>query len=595
MDLSHALDLSFFRFSGMVIPNQKPPQDCLSALRRGGDLKRIEGMNHSHDVAKAVQQAVTSTREQIALDLQRVSSAVQVALEYISENLLLPDLSVDRLVRTYKLTRTARRLFRAELAVSPKQYLIRCRMETAGWLLRNTELDIWAIASSLGYSRPRNFSRDFRHWSGQTPTNYRKEKGVENRVPIRSERFFLLLWWHAVVRALNPERAQRLISWVEKLLPAAPAIMIQIQDGSNAERMAETVWRALRSQPPEEQRNLLRYSIRCASPALFHLLGEKSLEEGRVDRQRGIELAELSIDSLEANEALLGDAAADLRALGWARLANARRLAHDFLGAETDIARAEKEWDAPRPLRNHAIEGEICDLKASLRIVQRRFLQAIALLDRSIGLCRVFGRPEVLVRSLIQRAKIYDFRCEHDKAVLDLKEAIQVLKTNKNPYLQLIAWSNLATSQVWAGKYEEALGALPRVKALCAEFGDASKHHQVEWLEGLAKQGLDELETAEDLLKKARCGFTELNEPDYAAAVSLDLAILYMQQGRFESVLILTSQAIQFFDAHIIHPDAVAARNLLREAIAANQFTTDILSQARACRDSLRRDPVPSE
>ncbi len=555
-------------------------------------LKGIEGMNDSHVVKGALQQAVNSTRDRIALDRQRVSSAVQVALEYIADNLLDPDLSVDRLLRVGKLTRTSRRRFRAELALSPKQYLIRCRMETAGWLLRNTEMEIWPIASALGYSRPRNFSRDYRHWSGQSPTEYRKAKGAAHPLPARDAGLSLRIWWQAVVLALTPERAQRLIARLEELFPASPTVLVEIRAGANTDRLAETVWRALRRQPPEEQRHLLRHSIRCASPALFHLLGKKTLEEGRDDRQRGIYVAELAIESLEANADAYGDALADLRALGWARLGNARRLAQDFVGAEEDFGRADKAWDVPRPNRDHGIEGEIYSLLGTLRIFQRRFGEAFTLLDRAIGLSRAFDRTLVLARSLIQRAKLYDFRGEHEHAAVDLREVLQLLEEQDHPDLLLIAISNLATSQVWAGEYAAALELLPLIKSLCESFGDALKHHQVYWLEGLAHQGVNRIESAKSLLQKARHGFIQLNETDHAAAVSLDLAIFYHEQGHVSEILGLTGEAIQFFDAYQIRPDALAARELLRGAVATNNVTGEILQEARVCRDAIRRDPL---
>ncbi len=550
-------------------------------------------MNHSHIFKKAIQQAVDSTREKIAQDRQRVSSSVQVALAYISENLLSPDLSIERLIRAGKLPRTAHRRFRSELAGSPKQYLIRCRMETAGWLLRNTEMGIWPIACSLGYSRSRNFSRDFRHWSGKTPTSYRKEAGSANKAAVCGKDFSLILWWNAIVRTPDPERIQWLVAWLEEMLPPSATNSFHIRSGPNAKALAERVWSALRRQPPKVQRYLLRHSIRCDTPTLFNLLGEKSLEEGREDRQRGIEVASLAIESVEANVAAFSNATADFLALGWARLANARRLAHDIMGAKRDFERSEEAWGTQQRNRDQHIEGEILALKATMLTVERRFAEAKELLDRAITNCRDSGNNEVLAKALIQRAKYYDLERAHGEAVVDLSEALDIVEVLGVDYLMLVGYNNLAVSYTWAGDYEKAMKLLPKARSLCEKLANRQINYQLQWIEGLAKEGLGEIGSAEVLLHEARHGFTELNEPDFKAAIALDLAEIYWKQGHLTKVADLAAEAIVFFEIYKRHPDAMASLKLLSEAIDANELTAETLQKARACRNAIHRDPFP--
>ncbi len=49
-----------------------------------------------------------------------------------------------------------------------------CRRARALWLLRNTELRMDQIATELGFSGAKNFSRTFRRWYGGTPSRMRK-------------------------------------------------------------------------------------------------------------------------------------------------------------------------------------------------------------------------------------------------------------------------------------------------------------------------------------------------------------------------------------------------------------------------------------
>lgn len=89
------------------------------------------------------------------------------------------------------------------------------------------------------------------------------------------------------------------------------------------------------------------------------MLSQKSRELGRKDRWRGVVLAEVALASLDGCAAALGDRVVELRALGWARLANALRLACDPKQAERAITRAEAEWATLRRERDHRIEAEI--------------------------------------------------------------------------------------------------------------------------------------------------------------------------------------------------------------------------------------------
>ncbi len=93
------------------------------------------------------------------------------------------------------------------------------------------------------------------------------------------------------------------------------------------------VWPRLSGLPYESQRLVVQQYV-FTSPELFDLLREKSRQEGRRDRQRGIELAELALLSLDVSAAALGERIHELRALGRAWLGNAKRLALDFPGAE---------------------------------------------------------------------------------------------------------------------------------------------------------------------------------------------------------------------------------------------------------------------
>ena len=63
--------------------------------------------------------------------------------------------------------------FREEYHVSPKEYLIRLRVEQASVLLRTTDKTISVIASEVGYYDPLAFCKVFKQQTGYNPTEYR--------------------------------------------------------------------------------------------------------------------------------------------------------------------------------------------------------------------------------------------------------------------------------------------------------------------------------------------------------------------------------------------------------------------------------------
>lgn len=67
------------------------------------------------------------------------------------------------------------RIFREELHISPQKYRNTCRVEQARELLWHTDLSIKEIAAKLGYCNQFYFSQEFRRYTDQTPTAFRRE------------------------------------------------------------------------------------------------------------------------------------------------------------------------------------------------------------------------------------------------------------------------------------------------------------------------------------------------------------------------------------------------------------------------------------
>lgn len=67
------------------------------------------------------------------------------------------------------------RLFKQLTANSPIRFIVKCRMQKAGRLLRETHLSVNEIADMMGYRDVFYFSKHFRQENGQAPSHYRRE------------------------------------------------------------------------------------------------------------------------------------------------------------------------------------------------------------------------------------------------------------------------------------------------------------------------------------------------------------------------------------------------------------------------------------
>lgn len=96
------------------------------------------------------------------------------AANYI-ENHFADNISVHTISAALGITsRQLYTVFRKEIGVSPRKYLILYRIEKACQRLKTCDLPISGIAESVGYANQFYFAREFKKLTGMTPSGYRK-------------------------------------------------------------------------------------------------------------------------------------------------------------------------------------------------------------------------------------------------------------------------------------------------------------------------------------------------------------------------------------------------------------------------------------
>ncbi|MGE5212476.1 MAG: helix-turn-helix domain-containing protein, partial [Nitrospirota bacterium] len=91
------------------------------------------------------------------LSLTKIAKAVHMNANYLSEN------------------------FKQVTGINFVEYVARTRFDTAGDLLRTTDMPISEIAFAAGFQSLSQFNRVFKRFSGKSPTQYRWKKGRPRR------------------------------------------------------------------------------------------------------------------------------------------------------------------------------------------------------------------------------------------------------------------------------------------------------------------------------------------------------------------------------------------------------------------------------
>lgn len=539
-------------------------------------------------VDECLDAAAEATRQRILRDRRRVSPELRPVLDHVEKHFSESELNVHHLDRAVKLRRPLRRLFQREMGCGFKDYLTGLKRGMAEWLLEKTELPIRQIATGLKYSQDHNFSRDFRKWTGESPEEFRRARRDAEEEDLTS----IETRFKASVGYLEGESLRRFLAWLEGQFPESQKDETTSEAGClfffrgqvGGREQAEIAWRMLRNEPAQTQRDLLRQEIRFASPALFELLSRKSREEGRRDRRRGVELAELALASIEGSAAPLGARFQDLRVLALARLGHAHRLASDFDAAEECFERAATVWQGSPAAHDPRAEVELCLYEGSFRLFQRRYDDALGLLNRSLAITERLGEGRLRAECLLQRAAVMGHRGCPEVAVSDSLMALRLAGDLGDSELSAFAYHDLAKAYVDTGDEAKAESALREAEALYRELDQPLRRHQLRWIEGQLRRKLGDADSALSLWSEALAGFQELGEWSYAAEVSLELAVLHHRLGRAAEVVeLVISTVIPVFERLRIRREAVAALRLLREAVAAREVRLAVLRRAREC------------
>lgn len=325
--------------------------------------------------------------------------------------------------------------------------------------------------------------------------------------------------------------------------------------------------------------------------AVCEALLEASLEAGFREPSLAIELAELAIrvaDRLDG-EHYGRTVVQDLRARAWAYLANARRVASDLAGAERDFARAEElaRGGSADPME----EARILDLRASLLSDQGQFERAAELLEVVADLYDEVRDSHRKGRAHISKGLVLGYAGHPEEGAEQIARGLALVDREREPRLVLMARHNLAWCLNDCGRSAEALQQLERFRHTYHDFPDPWTGLRLVWLEARIAAGLGRGEEAEEKLLDLRQRFVEREIGYEASMVTLDLALLYLKQGRTAEVQRLAQEMLPLFLAQDLHREALAALIAFQRAAEIGRATPALVRRTAAYLVRARNNP----
>lgn len=296
-------------------------------------------------------------------------------------------------------------------------------------------------------------------------------------------------------------------------------------------------------------------------------------------------LAAESIDPADYEPGIVSD----LRSRAWAELANAYRVSDEFDQAEAAL-------DEARELRRQGtgdlfLRARISDVEASLRASQRRIPEACVLLDEIQGVYLSLGEGALAGRALVKRGVCLRAGGEPHKAVQCLQEGLALIDPERDAELASVAHQALLDAMVDCGEFHKAAELLLE-SGLRKAFESAPLNLvRLRWVEGKILAGLGKLTRSEKVFEEVRREFRAKGLEYDAALAGLDLAAVWLRQGRVEEVRPLAHDMLETFQDLAIHREAVKAMRFFHLACKEKVVTARLADGVRSFLVRLQNEP----
>lgn len=273
-----------------------------------------------------------------------------------------------------------------------------------------------------------------------------------------------------------------------------------------------------------------------------------------------------------------GEEVEDLRCRTWIELANAQRVANLYDRAQESLAQAMRHLVLST--RRDELEVRLLDVQASLEGHLCHFESAFHILNVVAAIHQKNGDHHLAGRSLIKKGLFKTYHGETKEALDLTRRGRMMLDESRDPTLYYQAVHNEVLALLDLERYSEARTLLWSNLGRYEKNGGAIDRLKLRGLWGRINSGLGKLDEAARDFEEERRGLENAKLHFTAAVTSLDLAAIYLQQGRVVDGEDVAWDALRVFQEMNIPEQGHMALLILRKALELRLATAALLRRA---------------
>jgi transcriptional regulator with XRE-family HTH domain len=359
-------------------------------------------------------------------------------------------------------------------------------------------------------------------------------------------------------------------------------------EGLQARERAEVLWEKLKRRPPEQQLLLVEDSRRYRTWALCERVAAASIEAAGDDPKEAVRLAELAV---RIAQRCPGPEAWRWRLEGYGgvHLGNARRASGEMPAAREAMTGAKKLWEAGASadpgLLNEAL---VLQIEANLLRAERRFGEARKLIEEALQV----DRSGMTASLLYTKAFILEGMGDFQGSTAALQEAVPLVDAKREPRLALGIRLQFLLNLCLCDRAAEAQRHLREVRLIAERLNKELDLTRVLWLEGMVAAGLGQNAEAETKLQQVRRDLARWGIAYDYALVTLELAVVLLNQNRTAEVRALATDLVWIFRSQQVRENALAALRLFAEAVRREIVTARLALRIRCFLYRAKNDAV---
>jgi tetratricopeptide (TPR) repeat protein len=368
------------------------------------------------------------------------------------------------------------------------------------------------------------------------------------------------------------------------------ALAAAVQHGRHLKRETTKVREAVDRLAKDGVAGFQHFPMRLWGLAGYQALLERSWALRHDDPPQMVDLARLA--TLSASRLSVARYGArrikDFECRANIELANAYRVANRLDEAQATLDRAAELFVASN--EDRLLFARLSHVQANLHGDRRQFEAAFEALDTARRLYKKEGAEHLAARALITKGVYAGYANDPELAISLLSEGLVSFEPEQDRELARAAVYNIAWFSIDFGRLREARRLIWQHRNL---FEGAGRQEllRLRWLEGRIHTGLEEFERAERAFAEVRQGFLEASVPYTAAIAALDLASVWMHQGKEDEARTIVLEATQVFLDLRIGREAMAAVLLLRTTFEFRMATGALLAEVAQFMRRVEQEP----